>query len=223
MDIIRVAAVTGAYAPYCGTVTASRVTPAMMRSPAPLTVGRVRAIEISVNWRWAPVLVLGTWLLAHSVLPARFPDWEPTTTWITSIAAVLAGEAALLLHELSHALVARRYGQHVSRIVFHGFLAETLVGEGLPTPSQVALIALVGPAMNLVLAGLGEFLRIVAPSQGPVDAFLTMLVIGNLATAAMSLVPLSESDGARALRALFRLEVQVPGQRQDKHDQDDQA
>lgn len=192
----------------------------MMRLPAPITVGRVQAIEISVNWRWAPVLALGTWLLAHGVLPARFPSWEPETTWLTSIAAVLAGEAALLLHELSHALVARRYGQHVSKIVFHGFLAETLVGEGLPTPSQVSLIALVGPAMNLVLAGLGFALRAILPSQGPVEAFLVMLIFGNVATAAMSLVPLSGSDGARALRAL---KVQIARKRQDEDDQYQQA
>jgi Zn-dependent protease len=185
-----------------------------------ITVARVQAIEISVNWRWAPILALGTWLLAQNVLPARFPAWELSTTWITSIAAVLAGEGALLLHELSHALVARRHGQHVSRIVFHGFLAETLVGDGLPTPSQVALIALVGPATNLVLAGLAAVLRVALVSQGPLDAFLLMLILGNAATAAMSLVPLSDSDGARALRAL---KVQIARERKDKNDQDDQT
>jgi Zn-dependent protease len=185
-----------------------------------ITVARVQAIEISVNWRWAPILALGTWLLAQNVLPARFPAWELSTTWITSIAAVLAGEGALLLHELSHALVARRHGQHVSRIVFHGFLAETLVGDGLPTPSQVALIALVGPTTNLVLAGLAAVLRVALVSQGPLDAFLLMLILGNAATAAMSLVPLSDSDGARALRAL---KVQVARKRKDKNDQDDQT
>ena len=75
--------------------------------PRPFTVVRVQAVEISVNWRWVPVVILGSWLLAHNVLPARFPTWELATTWVTAIAAVLGGEAALLLHELSHALVAR--------------------------------------------------------------------------------------------------------------------
>jgi len=198
----------------------SRLSAVVIRSPGAITVARVQAIEISVNWRWAPILGLGTWLLAQNVLPARFPSWELSTTWITSIAAVLAGEGALLLHELSHALAARRHGQQVSRIVFHGFLAETLVGDGLPTPSQVALIALVGPATNLVLAGLAELLRVTLASQGPLDAFLLMIILGNAATAAMSLVPVSESDGARALRAL---KIQVASKREDKHDEDDQA
>ena len=170
--------------------------------PRAVTVARVQAIDITLNWRWAPVLVLGTWLLARNVLPARFPEWELSVTWITSISAVLAGEAALLLHELSHAIVARCYGQRVTRIVFHGFLAETIVGEGPPAPSQVVLIALVGPAMNLALVGLAEVLRLAINSQGPLDVFLLTLVVGNAAAAAMSLLPLGASDGARALRAL---------------------
>ena len=103
------------------------------RPPRAVTVARVQAIEIALNWRWAPVLLLGTWLLAQNVLPARYPTWELSTNWITAGAAVLAGEAALLLHELGHAVLARWHGQqHVTRIVFHGFLAETVVDEGLP-------------------------------------------------------------------------------------------
>jgi Zn-dependent protease len=179
----------------------------VIRPPSAITVARVQAIEISVNWRWAPVLALGTWLLAQNVLPARFPTWELGTTWITAIAAVLAGEAALLLHELSHAVVARWHGQHVTRIVFHGFLAETIVGTGVPEPSEVALIALVGPATNLVLAGVAEVARLALVSQGPMDVFLLMLIVGNAAAAAMSLVPLGSSDGARALQALKRRDL----------------
>jgi len=164
----------------------------------------VQAIEIALNWRWAPVLVLGTWLLAQNVLPARYPTWELSTNWITAGAAVLAGEAALLLHELGHALLARWHGQHVTRIVFHGFLAETLIGEGLPEPIHEALIALMGPAINLVLAGLAEVARGALRAEGPLDVFLLMLALGNAAAAALSLLPLGASDGARALHALRR-------------------
>jgi Zn-dependent protease len=197
------------------------------RRPRAVTVARVQAIEIALNWRWAPVLLLGTWLLAQNVLPARYPTWELTTNWITAGAAVLAGEAALLLHELGHAVLARWHGQqHVTRIVFHGFLAETVVDEGLPEPLPEALIALMGPAINLVLAGLAEVMRTTLISQGPLDVFLLMLALGNAAAAALSLLPIGASDGARALRALRRqssLEAQIASQRQDKHDQNQQA
>jgi len=196
--------------------------------PPNVTVARVRAIEISLTWRWVPVLILGTWLLAQNVLPASFPGWAVGTTWLTSATVVLAGEVALLLHELSHAVAAHGPDQGVTRIVFHGFRAETIVGAGMAEPAQEALIALAGPAMNLVLAGLAASVRFGFATHGPLDLLLLSLVIGNAAMAAMSLLPLSGSDGARALRAVerarsrARLEVEVAGQRQDEHNDDQQ-
>jgi hypothetical protein len=81
-----------------------------------------------------------------------------------------------------------------------GFVAETHVGEGLPTSSQVALIALIGPTSNPVLAGLGELLRVTFASQGPADAFLFM--------------------HAHALQAL---KAEVSRERQDQDDQDQET
>ena len=174
------------------------------RAPHAITVARVQAIEITLNWRWAPILALSTWLLAHNVLPARFPAWEPQTVWVASAAVVLAAEAGLLLHELSHALVAHGRGQQVLRIVFHGFRAETVCSEGIPPPANEVLIALAGPGVNLALAGLLEALRLLLATEGPIDVVLLLLVLGNVATAAMSLLPIGSSDGRRALVA-YRL------------------
>ena len=172
--------------------------------PRAITVARIQAIEITLNWRWIPVLGLATFLLAQNILPARFPLWEVRTTWLTSAAVVLAGEFALLLHELSHAFAARGRGQEVTRIIFHGFQAETVAAQGLPVPGHEALIALVGPGMNVALAGLAEALRLGFATQGPVDVALLLLVLSNVAMAAMSLLPLGGSDGDRALSALRR-------------------
>jgi Zn-dependent protease len=193
--------------------------------PRAFTVARVQAIEITVDWRWPPVLALGTWLLAQNVLPARFPTWEWSTTWLTAAAAVLAGEAALLLHEMSHAVLARSRGQRVTRIVFHGFRAQTLVDQAVSSPGYEVLIALAGPAINLVLAGFAQVVRDGLGPRGPLDAFLLMLIVGNAAAAALSLVPVGMSDGARALAAArrWRLERQIARQGQDEHDEDQQA
>src|SRR5262249_12569899 len=141
----------------------------------------------TVDWRWPPVLSLGTWLLAQNVLPARFPTWEWSTTWLTAAAAVFAGEAALLLHELTHAMLARSRGHHVTRIVFHGFQAQTLVDRAVSSPGYEVLIALAGPAINLLLAGIAQAIREGFSPRGPLDAFLLMLIIGNAAAAALSL------------------------------------
>ncbi len=174
---------------------------ALERPRYPITVAYLSEIEIAIHWRWAPIVVLGTALLGYSVLPAKFPAWDVQQTWIVSALAVLACEAALLLHELSHALVARSKGQKVLRIVFHGLIAETqLHGE----PSHDFAAALSGPAANIALAGILWAFRVAVSAEGPIDVLLLILVLGNLAMAVTSLQPFGDSDGARALRALRR-------------------
>jgi Zn-dependent protease len=174
------------------------------RPPRALTVARVQAIDITLDWRWAPVLVLGTYLLAQNILPARFPGWQWSTSWLTAFAAVLAGEVALLLHELTHALLARSHGLNVRQIVFHGFHAQTVIDPATGVTGADVLIALGGPAVNVVIAIAVELVRLALVSQGPLDVFLLMLAVGNAAAAALSLLPIGGSDGARALGGLRR-------------------
>lgn len=167
----------------------------------------MQAIEIALDWRWAPVLVLGTYLLAQNVLPARFPAWEWSTSWLTALAAVVTGEIALLLHEMTHAALARSQGIRVKQIIFHGFRAQTLMDPRAGTQRGEVLIALGGPAVNVALALLAELARVALISQGPLDVFLLMLGIGNAAAAALSLLPIGDSDGARALSGFRRRSV----------------
>jgi Zn-dependent protease len=171
----------------------------------PFTVAHVAAIEIVLVWRWLPIVLLGTVLLGHSVLPVRFPTWGAGTWWVTSLAVVLGGEAALLLHELSHALVARRCGLGVERIIFHGLFAETIIGAGLAAPRHALAIALSGPVTNLALALGAATVRSVLGTEAALDVFLLALLVGNLVMAGMSLMPTTGSDGARALEALRRV------------------
>jgi Zn-dependent protease len=173
------------------------------RLPGSFPVARVAAVEIAVHWRWVAALTLGTILLA-TVLPGRFPGWDAPTLWLTSAAAVVAGEVMLLLHELSHVFAARGRGHAVQRIVFHGFAAETvLVGSAqVCAPRHEVLIALVGPGTNLALAGAAAALRLVLPADSPGAVLALLLALGNTAMAAMSLLPVGPSDGRRALLAL---------------------
>lgn len=167
-----------------------------------LTLARVAAIDITINWRWPAVLVLVTVLLGHAVVPSRFPAWETSTTWLFSGLVVLFGEAALLLHELAHALLLRRNGQHVERIVFHGLIAETVAASQGLAPMRELVVALSGPLMNLAVAGALSVLHALLRLEGPADVLLLLGVFANVAMAVASLLPVGHSDGARALRAV---------------------
>jgi Zn-dependent protease len=175
------------------------------RLPGSIPVAHVAAVEIAVHWRWLVALSLGT-IVLEAILPGRFPRWDTPTLWLTSATAVVAGEIMLLLHELSHVLAARGRGHAVERIVFHGFVAETVLGmpAQVCAPQHEMLIALVGPGTNLALAGAAAALHVILPPDSPVALLALLLALGNTAMAAMSLVPVGPSDGRRALLALRR-------------------
>ncbi len=122
--------------------------------------------------------------------------------------------ACVVLHELGHALVARRYGLVVRSIILLPIGGMTLMEEPGPQQSDPARdirIALAGPLVNLILAAvsaavvLAVFPHIKLLAQPLVDArnLPRSLVWGNLFLGAFNLLPAYPMDGGRVLRAFF--------------------
>ena len=120
----------------------------------------------------------------------------------------------IVLHELGHALVARRFGIRTRYIILLPIGGISRL-EGLPEePRQELLIAIAGPAVNLVLAGL--ILAFSIAARVPVGPDGLRLVGGsvvakllwiNLSLAAFNLLPALPMDGGRVLRAALTLRV----------------
>lgn len=106
--------------------------------------------------------------------------------------------AGVLLHELGHAVVARQLGVHVSGIEL-GFLGGAAKMVDLPRRADhEILIAAAGPAVSLVLGGLGFGLGAMFDSP-----FLSMIGWINFIIAGFNLIPALPMDGGRILRALL--------------------
>jgi Zn-dependent protease/CBS domain-containing protein len=125
---------------------------------------------------------------------------------------VLALFGSVILHELGHALVARRYGIRTVEIVMFpiGGMARL---ERQPKGREELWIAIAGPFVNLLIAG-GLFAYLAAtggllmPEQllEPTDANLTeRIALGNLVLFVFNLLPAYPMDGGRVLRALIAL------------------
>jgi Zn-dependent protease len=125
---------------------------------------------------------------------------------------VLALFGSVLLHELGHALVARRYGIRTLEIVMFpiGGVARQ---ERQPKPREEFWIALAGPAVNaLIAAGLIGWLfategwQEIAMLREPTDANLAeRLALGNVLLCAFNLLPAYPMDGGRILRSALAL------------------
>jgi Zn-dependent protease len=115
---------------------------------------------------------------------------------VAGVVIVCLAFASVLLHELGHALVARRLGVRVSGIEL-GFFGGAAKMVDLPrTSNHEIAIAAAGPAVSLVLAGLG--LGLGAVTHFPLVAWLGWT---NLIIALFNLIPALPMDGGRILRA----------------------
>ncbi|HEX2193868.1 MAG TPA: site-2 protease family protein [Candidatus Limnocylindria bacterium] len=170
--------------------------------PSSFSIGSIAGIRIALHPSWLVIAFLVTYSLAIGNLPRNFPGWEPLMYW--AVAAVVAALffASVLAHELSHALVARRFGvtvRDITLFVFGG--AATLEGDAR-TPRQEALIAAAGPLCSLLVGAAFYVIGVVA-GQEQLAAVLGWLAFINVTLGLFNLIPGFPMDGGRLLRALL--------------------
>src|SRR5688500_16271829 len=84
-------------------------------------VGRLAGIELSIHPSWLVIAFLVTYSLAESQFPNQYAGWSESQYWIVAGATAALFFASVLAHELSHALVARRFGLKVEGITLFVF------------------------------------------------------------------------------------------------------
>lgn len=137
----------------------------------------------------ASFLVLGGGLLAWRALS----EGGMAAVELAGFLGLLFG--SVLLHELGHALVARRHGIETRSITLHPLGGVAALSAEPRSPGAEAAIALAGPAVNLALAGLG------ALAYGAALPLAGWFVAMNLGMAVFNLLPAWPMDGGRVLRA----------------------
>lgn len=168
---------------------------------------RVRGIQLEIHASFLPLIAYVAyegWSAATGM--DRLAHLEELG-WSTAYVMLLF--VCVTLHELGHCLAARRFGVHVPRILLLpiGGVAEF---DSLPRrPRSEILIALAGPAVNFLLAGLlmifAAFTKNWNPSDFPDSGveLLQHLVIMNVVMGSFNLLPIFPMDGGRVLRALL--------------------
>jgi Zn-dependent protease/CBS domain-containing protein len=171
-----------------------------------LQLGRIAGIRISVNWSWLIVFALIVWSLAAAVFPSQNPGLSTGEYVALAIVAAFLFFASLLLHELGHALQARREGVEIEGINLWLFGGVAQFKDAFPSAGAEFRIAIAGPLVSLVL---GVFFVLVAAFAGlpnAIDGVAAWLGYTNLILLAFNLLPALPLDGGRVLRsALWKL------------------
>src|SRR5256886_5351979 len=100
-----------------------------------IRLGRILGIPIGANYTWFIALWVLAWSLADAYYPARFPGFPASTYWTMGLISTILLFASVVVHELGHAVAARRYGIRTRSIVLFMFGGGAQIAEDLPPPS----------------------------------------------------------------------------------------
>lgn len=164
-------------------------------------IARVLGIPIRIHWSWFPVVALITWSLAAGYFPGRLPGATLRLLWLYGLGATVLLFASVLLHELAHAVVARRAGLPVGGITLHVFGGVAQLEREPSSPRTEFTMAAAGPLTSYAIAALCWLALRAWPAAEAGEAILAYLGAVNVVVATFNLVPGFPLDGGRLLRS----------------------
>lgn len=164
-----------------------------------IVIARIFGVPVDVTPTWFLVAGLITYGFAATV-EARVPgvgQWR----YAVSLGFALLLYLSVLVHELSHTVVALRAGLPVRRISLHLLGGVSEIEKPARTPGREAGIAAAGPAVSLVLAGIGYAVAELLQPGTVAELLARALMISNLVVGVFNLLPGLPLDGGRVLSA----------------------
>lgn len=187
-----------------------------------MRLGRVKGIDVNVHWSFWMLVVF---YLISTTLSGGFAAGAMTVLFVNAVFA------CIVLHEFGHAAAAARYGIKTADITIFAFGGLARLVRVPKVPIQEFVIALAGPAVNVLIAvALGGlvWLRLLPTGLGVVAAgqtgtslaaeqvvveqfvaysFWDMLLFTNLFLVLFNLLPAFPMDGGRVLRSLLAMRI----------------
>jgi Zn-dependent protease len=170
-----------------------------------LRIGRLAGIPISIHPLWLLIVALITLSLGSAYYPDAVSNIAPGWAYALGLATALLLFASVLLHELGHAVVARRYGVEVEGIELWLLGGVAKMKGSAHRPEDELRFALAGPGVTAAIAvTFGLAAAVLSPSAA--DALVALLAYQALINALIlvfNLLPAFPLDGGRVLRALL--------------------
>ncbi len=169
-------------------------------------IGRIAGIDVYVHFTF--LLLLGWVAISHYLAHGDLAEA------MSGLAFILALFGIVVLHELGHALAARRYGIRTRDITLLPIGGVARLERMPEDPWQELVVALAGPAVNVVLAAgiyfalaLGRGVESLDESVRVGGGLLDQLFWVNVSLVAFNVLPAFPMDGGRVLRALLAMRL----------------
>lgn len=166
-----------------------------------LKIATVAGIGIYIHWTFWLIIVWTLYMYRA----------QPVVVMALGVGLILAVFACVVLHELGHALMARRFGVKTRDITLLPIGGVARLERMPEKPIEEFLVAVAGPAVNVVIAIL-LFVGLLATGALSIDpqtledpgrGFFHKLLWINIVLVLFNMIPAFPMDGGRVLRALL--------------------
>jgi Zn-dependent protease/CBS domain-containing protein len=175
---------------------------------AQIKLGRIFGVQLGLHYSWLLIALLITLSLAGH-FSATNAHWGSVSIWILAIATSLLFFASIVVHELSHAAVAKARGLPVRSITLFALGGVAQIEKESADPKTEFWMGIVGPITSAVI---GVVCLALAWALGwsagatpgtPLLAMAVWLGYINITLAAFNMIPGFPLDGGRVLRAII--------------------
>jgi len=177
--------------------------PARQDPPPPdsrpgIVIGRPLGIPVYVSPYWFLIAALFVIFYASSLKGSVHGS---TMRYVVAAAFVVLLYLSVLIHELSHCVVARAFSLPVRRILLYPLGGFSEIEQEPQTPAREFLVSGAGPLLSLVLAALGYAVIVTLEPAGIPRILIDQLILANILVGIFNLLPGLPLDGGRMLRA----------------------
>jgi Zn-dependent protease/predicted transcriptional regulator len=174
---------------------------------AQIKLGRIFGIEIGLHYSWLIIALLITLSLAGH-FRAHDPAWGESVIWAVAVITALLFFASIVVHELSHAMVAKARGLPVRSITLFALGGVAEIEKEAADAKTEFWMGIVGPITSFLIGVICLGIALAmgwAPPEFPPTPLMAMLMwLGyiNIMLAVFNMIPGFPLDGGRVLRAI---------------------
>ncbi|CAN5497253.1 site-2 protease family protein [soil metagenome] len=165
---------------------------------------RLLGFDIYLDASWFLLAFLIVWSLGGAAFPESYPGLAPATYWLMGVAGALGLFLSIILHELGHAVVARRYGIPMRGITLFIFGGVAEMGDEPPDAKSEFFMAIGGPVVSVLIAGSCLGLAAAGDAAGAglaITGVFEYLGWINGILVLFNMIPAFPLDGGRVLRS----------------------
>lgn len=172
----------------------------------PITLFKIWGFEIKIDPSWLILAALVTWSLAKGLFPEYYKNLPDSSYWWMGAAGALGLFLSIILHELSHSIVARKSGMNIRGITLFIFGGVSEMEDDPPDSRTEFTMASAGPLASILIGFVMFLLSYWGQKSGwPIETtgVFSYLAWINMLLAVFNLMPAFPLDGGRVLRSIL--------------------